>query len=249
MRVSGSASPANRGRYCSRDGLADFAGLAVVLGVVPPHHALQLRKFAHHRGEQIALGELRRAAGELRIAPDGHRDRRGKRAHALGLVVERAKPRLEGHALQALAPRGERLLQVLGVEERGVGEAGSDDALVARDYLRGIRAVDIRDRDEPGHQAPLRVAHREIALMILHRRDRNVFRQLEEARLELPGEPDRPFDQGGDLVEEPILDHRLTTDGPRGLGDLATDHLAAPFEIGQHPTTSLQGREIRSRDS
>ncbi len=68
-----------------------------------------------------------------------------------------------------------------------------------------------------GIRRPLRVPHREIALVILHRRDRNVFRQLEEARLELPRERDRPFDQGGDLVEQPIVDHRLATDGPRGL--------------------------------
>ena len=246
VRVAGSASPANRGRYCSRIASQTSAGSPSCKRVVAPHHALQLREFADHRGKQVALRELGRPGCECRVAADGSADRPGQRAYALGLVVQRAEPRLEGHALECVASRRERLLAILRVEERCVGEPRPDHALVASDDLGRIQALDVRHRDEPGHQPPLGVAHREVPLVILHRCDRDLLRQLEEAGLESPGERDRPLDQGRDLVEQPIVDHRMPVDPLRAASNhVGADPLAAQLEVRQHTTASLERGEIR----
>ena len=157
------------------------------------------------------------------------------------LVVQRAELRLEGHALQRLEVGVEAVLAVGAVEERGVGQARAHHALVAGDHLRRVAALDVGDRDEPRHQPALCVAHREVALVLLHRRDRHLGRQLEELRVEAAGERHRPFDQGRDLVEQRGVDDGVAADALRRRRDAGADGFAPRVDVG-HDLAALQQR-------
>jgi hypothetical protein len=50
----------------------------------------------------------------------------------------------------------------------------------------------------------LRITHREIPLVLLHRGDQHFGRQFEELRVESSRQRDRPFDQTRDLVEQRV---------------------------------------------
>ena len=72
-------------------GARDRFVLALRLGVVFSHQALQLGEFADHVGEQVGLGESRRAASLLHVGADLRRqlDREALDARdALGLRAE-----------------------------------------------------------------------------------------------------------------------------------------------------------------
>ena len=86
LSASATAVPAPRGRQSAAgatrhvvlvDGGRDLGGLAVGGGVVTAHDALQFREFAHHRRQQVALGELaRRASPAWRRCRSAARSRR-----------------------------------------------------------------------------------------------------------------------------------------------------------------------------
>jgi hypothetical protein len=65
----------------------------------------------------------------------------------------------------------------------------------------GVGALDVRDGNESRQQPAVTVRDREIPLVVLHRCDRHLGRELEVASCELPGQCDRPFDECGHLVE------------------------------------------------
>ena len=227
--------------------LGHFGRFVVVQCVVTAHQALQFRELPHHVGEQVALAEFCGTIGQGRVAADGCGNRFRQGAHALRLVVLRAELRLERHALQRFDVRGQRLLPVRLVEERGIGQARTHDALVARDHLRRVAALDVGDRDEPGHQLPLCIAHREIPLVLLHRGDQHFGRQFEELRVESSRQRDRPFDQARDLVEQRVVD-----DGDaiqlRGRGGDAGSNAVAPCIHVRHDLAALEQRpDVRRR--
>ena len=117
-----------------------------------------------------------------------------------------AELRLESDRIERRATRGERLRAILLPEERGVGQARPHHALVAGAHHARARAVDVADRDEPRQQRAVASFEREIALMLLQRRDQHLARQRQEARLELPGKGHRPFHQRRDFIEQRVGD-------------------------------------------
>ena len=50
------------------NGVGDFGGFAVILGVVFPHQSLKFGKFEHHVRHQIGLGNFRRPISKFDIA-------------------------------------------------------------------------------------------------------------------------------------------------------------------------------------
>ena len=110
--------------------LRDHGRLAVGERVVAAHDALQFRELADHRGQQVALGQLRGARAWPQSAPMLRGDRCGQRADApRARPASRAVPGRSRH--RGRAPRGQRLLAVLLPEECGIGQARAHHALVA----------------------------------------------------------------------------------------------------------------------
>ncbi len=230
---------------------ADLGRLAIELGVVTPHQALQFRELADHRGQQVALADVGCAARERGVSADSRRDVRGQRADSRGLVVQRAELGLEGHALERFAVRVQAVLAVRGPEEGRVAQPRAHHALVAGDHLRGVRALDVRHGDEPWHQPPVRVAHREVALVILHGRDRYFGRQLQELSIEATGKRHGPLDQRRHFVEQRILDDRRAVEAGRDGGYALADGLAALIDVDHDPAALLQCADVgpRARDA
>ena len=65
------------------DGGGHFGVLAVELGVVHAHHALQLGEFAHHVGHQIGLGQVGGAGGQRGVGAQFMGDGAGDALQAL----------------------------------------------------------------------------------------------------------------------------------------------------------------------
>jgi hypothetical protein len=66
-----------------------------------------------------------------------------------------------------------------------------------------------------GVQRAVRVLHREVALVLLQRRDQHFARQFEEAILEAALDRDRPFDQRGHFIEQRVADDRAAAERRR----------------------------------
>ena len=216
-------------------------------GVVAAHQPLQLGEFADHRGEQVALRQLRRAVRHDRVAADRRRDLDGERAHALHLVVQRAELVLERHFAQRIAPVLEPMPAIGGPEEVGVRQARPHHSFVAGDHLRGIGALDIGDGDEPRHQRRIRPAHREVALVILHRRDQHFGWQVEVLHVETAGERYRPFDQRRHFVEQAFLDDRMAAEPLRGRSHALADGFTALVYVDQHLAALVQRLHVCGR--
>ncbi len=215
--------------------------------VIATHQALQLGELAHHRGEQVALRELCAAVGQRRVAADRLGDLRSQRTHALRLVVQGTELRLERHLAQCFETILETLLAVRGPEECGIRQARAHHALVAGNHLRRIGALDVRDRDEPGHQRAVPVADREVTLVFLHRRDQNLGRQLEVLHVEAAGERHRPLDEGRHFVEQGVLDDGVSAEPLRGRSHALADGLAPLVDVHQDLAALVQGLHIRRR--
>ncbi len=186
------------------------------LRVVAAHDALQLRELADHGGQQVALAQIaRRAARARAIAADRDGDVAGEPAHPARLVAERAELRLEGHGIErrARAPRA-----------AACGPCSQKNAASAR---RGRTTRSLPARTWSGSRlsmlltvmkaaaAPRPVLDREIALVVLQRRDQHLARQLQEALLEAAGERHRPFDQRRHLIEQRIAHQRPAVEARR----------------------------------
>ena len=137
--VAGKAPPAPRGMVVLVDRGGDFGGLAVGGGVVAPHDALQIGEFAHHGGQQVALGQLGGAHGFRAVGIDELRDLAGERRHAPRLVADGAELCLERNGVEAAQARQQRLLAVLAPEERRIRQTRPHHALIARAHLAGSR--------------------------------------------------------------------------------------------------------------
>ncbi len=183
--------------------------------------------------------------------PTRRRDVRGQRADSLGLVVKRAKLGLEGHALERFTVRVQAVLAVRGPEESRVAQSRANYPLVAGDHLRRVRAFDVRYGDEPWHQPPAGVAHREVALVILHGRDRDFRRQFQELRIEATGKRYRPLDQRRHFVEQLVFDDRRAIEAGCDGGHTLADGLASFVYVDHHPAAFLQCADVcpRARDA
>ena len=91
------------------------------------------------------------------------------------------------------------LLAVFVEEELRIGEAGAQDALIAvLDRLEVFLAT-VADRDEERQQLAVSRLYREVALMVAHRRDDGLRRQLQVLLLEVAAKRRRILDEVEDL--------------------------------------------------
>ncbi len=203
----------------------DVRRLAVVLRVIAPHEALQLGEFTDHVGDEIGLGEHRRAIGLLWIGADVRRDRRGDHAHAVHPLRLRAELVVIDDGPEPFDAVGEADLAVLVEEEAGVGQARAQHALVALDDRRGILRLDVADDEEAMDESAAGVGQREIFLVLLHRQDQALLRNLEECPIEGSRVDRGPFDQRRHLVEQRVGHQDRGAAG--SLGELRDDARAA----------------------
>ena len=198
--------------------VGDARLLALRQRVVAPNQALQLRELADHFSDQIGLGETRGARRKLDVGADPRREFARQRFDALDplalrpeLLVEDDPERLEpGEALV------ERLFgPVLVVGQRRevgqpevarVGEPRAHDAPVAgRNRRAAVAGDEIRDEDETVGELAVGVLQHEAFLVGADRRADHFGGNVEERRLEFAHQHDRPFDEAGDLFEQPLV--------------------------------------------
>ena len=117
--------------------------------VIFTHHPLQLREFADHLGEQIGLGEPRRAPCLFHVGTNLGRKLRREPLDALDALPLRAELLVKDDVLELRQPILEPRLEIGVVEEFGVREPRADHALVAgNDRLAAVLGLDIGDQDE-----------------------------------------------------------------------------------------------------
>ena len=181
------------------------------------------------RGQQVALGELRRALRRARgrrrsrgaISPRQLRDalapcRRWSRA-APGRSPRRAPARARPAAC----------LRSCSQKKAASARRGRTTRSLPARTTAGSRLSMLLTVMNQGSSCRRRVLHREVALVILQRRDQHFARQREEALLEAAGDRHRPFDQRRDFIEQRLA--RSARGRPalrRQRADLRADALA-----------------------
>ncbi len=193
------------------DGAGDRFILALRLRVIAAHQALHFREFTDHFGEQIRLGELRRALGLVRIGLHQRRQLFRQRDDALDALGLGAELLVEHDLLEFRQPRVELGLQVGLVEELGIAQSRANDALIAGDdLLAAVRRFLIRHQDEfVGQLAGLRIAQHEAFLVVADGGADHLGRDRQERLVERAHQHHRPFDQPRDLGDQPLVLNQL----------------------------------------
>ena len=229
------------------DGAHHLVRQAVVFRVVAAHGALQLRKLAHHVGQQIGLGQQRgridtrqqvvlgqRAVVRLqrRVVvrqgieqPDGNG--LGNGAHALDALALGAQPVVVDHPGQAFDTRQQRFLAVLVKEELGIRQARADHALVAANHQAGILGRDVADHQKPVRQPALGVQQRKVLLVGLHGQDQALLRHAQKFLFKFAHQHIGPLDQRGHLVQQ-----RRVVNGAGALAHFGSGGLQLARNLG-----------------
>ena len=186
----------------------DALVLALRQRVVAAHQALQFGEFADHLGEQIGLGEHRRALGLVRHRrrPAGASSRasRSMRSMRSAWVPSFSWKTMPVELRQPVFEPG---LQIGLVEEFRVRQPRADHALVAGDdRLAAVGGFHVGDEDEfVGASLPLSASrstkHFWLARMVVRITSGGIFRK---ALVEAAHQHHRPFDQARDLAEQAL---------------------------------------------
>ncbi len=225
------------------DGLGHIGRFAIRERVVAPHDALQFGKLAHHGGRQVAFAESRGARGighVFRAGAGGAGNPLGECRDTPRASALRAELCLEGNVLESGEARCERLPAILFPEELGIGQPRSHHALVAGTHHGRLRAVDVADRDEPGHELARCIFEREVTLVVLQRRDQHFARQRQVARVELTGDRHGPLHQCSDFLEQRLGQYRAALQAQRQRFDLGAQDLLPFVEQRNHAAALLQ---------
>ena len=132
------------------DGARDRRVLALQLRVIAAHQPLQLGELADHLGDEVGLGEPRRALGLVRIGADDRRElpapapRCARRAR---LACRASRGRRCSSASRAGPPAA--IFRSVSQKNFASDKPCPHDALVAGDDRRAaVRRLEVRDQDE-----------------------------------------------------------------------------------------------------
>ena len=150
---------------------------------------------------------------------------------ALGFVVKRAQAILEDDFLQFFRVIDEVMFLIFFKEELGIIQAGAEDAFVAVLDRFQMVIVAVADGQEEVHEFAVFIAHREITLVVLHRRDDGRFRQFQVIFIKFPTKGCRIFDEVDDFFQEVVVHDDGTALFVSQLLQAVEDHLFADFRV------------------
>ena len=223
------------------DGAPHLFRLAVLAGVDAPHDPLQLGELADHVGGQVGLGE---AGGAGRVTDRGGRAERvaghggGQLLDAAGLVQIAADLRVEPQRVETVEARVEGRAAVRLPEEPGVPQPRHEHALGVAGDRRHVVLRDVGHREEVLGEAALARRHREVVLVVNHRRLQHLLGQGEELLGKAAGDHRRVLDEIGHLVEQRRRPARAPDHAPQAfrlrlelLGDAGAALLAGQQHV------------------
>ena len=236
------------------DGRGDRHVLVRGGGVIAPHQALQLGELADHLGDQIGLGKLGGALGERRIGRHQRRDLARQPLQPPDALALCAELLVEDDGVELGQALGKRGLEVGLPEIAGVGQARTNDALIAGDdRLAAVAGLDIGDQDEAvgepalgagsalgGGAAVVRAAVEHEAFLVgADGGADDLGRDSEEILVEGADMDHRPFDQSGHLVEQRLVLDQVEAERQRLIARIGEDHLLAPVGV-EHDLGALE---------
>ena len=209
------------------NGVGDLVVLPHRGSVITAHNALLARELNDGVGYKVGLAQVSGASGiggkvgaQMGLAGDGEREL----LNTLGLGEHATELLLEGDLGQTLTELVEGNLQVLLVEELGIVQTGTHDALVAVDHALGVLGLAVGDDHELTRELALAVIDREVALVGEHGLADDLVRDLEELLIEGTDKHRRPLAEVDDLLED-LLGRVDMATGARSLdlGDTGKD--------------------------
>ena len=139
------------------------------------------------------------------------------------------------HMRQAGNAAFQRHLAVLRVEEFGVGQTRSHHAGVAgHDLLAAVGGMNVRHQAEAIHELTLRVTHREVLLIGLHRQNQAFFRYSEELFFEFGNVDHGPFGERIGFIDQIFGRNKRAADLLCRFVQKRHKHLAAFGVVGHH---------------
>ena len=225
------------------DGIGDRFGLALFQRIVAAHDTLQLRELANHLGHEVRLGEARRPLGQFRISADFRGQFPRQCRHALHLVAQRAKLRLERNRGQFRGHLFQRRRLVLFPEEAAIIETRRQDTRIAfGQLLAAICRFDIRNHDEIRRElAGLLVVDGEVFLVRAHGQLDHFRRQAQEGWIHVAQHDNRPFGETNHFFQKSLILDPLEASVSANLLNTGQDHFAAGITRQLHMASTGQG--------
>ena len=215
--------------------LGNLRWLSRRTGIIPAHHALQFREFAHHPTRQISLGQPRGTCGERRIGAHHRRNQPSQPLQPPHPLPLRPQLGVKHHPIQLGQQILQRRLQILVPEEPRIGEPRPQHPLIPRHQRRAaIAGGNIRQQGEAWCRAPIREAQGKIALVDPHRGAHHLGRQIHEGRINAAQQRHRPFHQPRHLGQQPLIGHHFQPLGGGQRGHAVADHAQPLGGIDQH---------------
>ena len=202
-------------------------------GIFLAHDALEFGEFHDHLRSQVGFRQERSALqfgviqAEVEFMVEEDRDL----FQALRFVIQRSQAILEDDFLQFFCVIGEGMFLIFFKEEFGIVQAGAEDAFIAVLDRFQMVIVAVADGQEQVHELAVFIAHREIALMVLHRRDDGGFRQFQVIFIKFPTKGCRIFDEVDDFFQEVVVHDDGTALFISQLLQAVEDHLLADFRV------------------
>ena len=217
------------GQVLLKDTFADIRFFSVQTGILPAHDALQFGKFRHHAGNQIALAELGRAfqirQRQTALLPE--MNHLHQLLQTLALIVHIAQAFLEDNGLNLFFIGFQFLFPVFVKEEFRVTETGPQHPFITVGHILQKRFAAVPYGNKFVQQFAVFTPHREIALMIAHRRDDSRFRQRQIFFFKFSAQRRGILYQIIDFFQQIRRNFNLSTFFPGQFGNLLPDHLPA----------------------
>lgn len=158
---------------------------------------------------EVELANICGPAYPQRGLPIGlHRqgERVGNRMQPANFVADCAQLLVEHDRIELMHAIDNAKLLIFLVEELGIRQAGAKHLLVALHDLIQSGRIAIPDGDEERLQLPLRIQYREVTLMLAHRRNQHILRNVQERLVECAVQHGRVLDQEQHLFQQIVLD-------------------------------------------
>ncbi len=226
------------------DSSRDIGRLALCRCIIAAHQPLQLGEFTDHSGGQIRLGQHGGALGPLGVGANlrGNLGRQLDQPFDAGELG--AQLGMEHRLFQLGQAMLERQRQVAIVEEHGIAQARTDDALIAgHDDGAAVGGDGIGGDDEVRRQLAGRIAQAEALLVGPDGRDDDLLGQGEEIGIECAHHDDRPLDQARHFFEQAFIGNDAQALGESQVLGIGADDVLAAVDV-EHDLGAFQRLDI-----
>ena len=197
---------------------------------------MQLGEFYNHAGYEVAFAQ-QSSAFQLffvNLGVDCHSQHISSLNQTVALVVHVAQAFLEGNGFQLLQTVSQGLLSVFIKEELSIAQTSTQYALITVSNDIQMLLAAITHGDEFVQQRAVLSQHREVTLVLTHRRNNAFLRQSQELILKIAAQSSRPFNKIVNLFQQVLIDFCMAAFSNAHISNLLTNQLTASVLVNHN---------------